>query len=197
MLQVEVDLCGYVILVMVWVLIYKFDDVFLVLCFVICSGELSVWCEGDLLVMDFLVKCLEFCVILDGLLEVLGIVEVEVLKIDDYFVVVDDEKMIVVLVFDFVWLKGLLCCGVVVIVCSQCFDFVLCWFGFNVGVNEDLVIGFVYIFLVLYWVQCLGKIWLSVEQGGVCKGCLECDVCGEWVVIFGKVVLYMSGMFYF
>ena len=61
--------------------------------------------------MDFPAKRPEPCATPVGLLEALGIVEAEVLKTDDYLVVVDDEKTIAALAPDFARLKGLPCRG--------------------------------------------------------------------------------------
>lgn len=191
--QVEVDLCGHATLATAWVLIHKLDDASPVLRFATHSGELSVRREGDSLAMDFPAKCPEPCATPDGLLEALGIAEAEVLKTDDYLVVVDDEKTIAALAPDFARLKGLPCRGVAVTARSQRFDFVSRWFGPNVGVNEDPVTGSAHTSLAPYWAQRLGKTRLSAEQGGARKGRLECDVRGERVVISGKAALYMSG----
>ncbi|MGV8546475.1 PhzF family phenazine biosynthesis protein, partial [Pseudomonas aeruginosa] len=76
-----------------------------------------------------------------GLREALGIADAEVLKTDDYLVVVDEERIIAALAPDFSRLKGLLCRGVAVTARSQRFDFVSRWFGPNVGVNEYPVTG--------------------------------------------------------
>ncbi|AVK03566.1 PhzF family phenazine biosynthesis protein [Pseudomonas paraeruginosa] len=194
--QVEVDLCGHATLATAWVLIHKLGDSSPVLRFATRSGELRVRRDGERLAMDFPARQPQPCAAPAGLLEALGIAEAEVLKTDDYLVVVGDEDAVAALAPDFARLKGLPCRGVAVTARSRRFDFVSRWFGPNVGVNEDPVTGSAHTSLAPYWAQRLGKTRLSAEQGGARRGRLECEVLGERVVISGTAALYMSGTLY-
>lgn len=193
-LSVEVVFCGYVILVVVYVLFEVYDELGECLEFILCFGVLWVNCEDEWLVLDFFVQYLSEVGSIVELEQVLGLLLVDVLGfIDKLLVLFEFEEVVCVCCFDFVVLVWLFWCGVIVIVWGLQKDFVLCFFVLVMGVDEDLVIGFVYCSLIFYWVQCLNKLLLIVQQCLVCGGELWCWLEGEWVSIVGYVVLVVSG----
>lgn len=112
---------------------------------------------------------------------------------DDFLVVFELEVDVVQFVFDLWLFKEVCCCGVIVMVFGSIIDFVFCCFYLVVGVDEDLVIGFVYMMMILYWVECFLKQEFIVCQLSKRGGYLCCIMLGEWVAIFGLVVIYMEG----
>ena len=145
--------------------------------------------------MDFPAKKPEAVVVPPGLLQALGLEEVEALyRTDDYLVVVRDESIIADLDPDFVALAAFDVRGIAVTAPSRDFDFVSRWFGPRVGVNEDPVTGSAHTSLAPYWAERLGKRALSAEQGGARKGQLHCEVLdSDRVIISGHAALYLRG----
>lgn len=192
---VEVDLCGHATLATAWVLFEQLSENCEMLRFATRSGELRVRREGGRLAMDFPAKQPVVVDIPPGLLQALGLTEVDALyRTDDYLVVVKDETIIARLEPDFTALAAFDVRGVAVTAPSRNFDFVSRWFGPRVGVNEDPVTGSAHTSLAPYWAERLGKRTLNAEQGGTRKGQLQCEVLDSGrVIISGYGVLYLKG----
>ena len=192
---VEVDLCGHATLAAAWVLFEQLGESRDMLRFSTRSGELRVRREGGRLAMDFPAKQPEAVAVPPGLLQALGLKQVDALyRTDDYLVVVEDEAIVAGLNPDFVALSAFDVRGVAVTAPSRNFDFVSRWFGPRVGVNEDPVTGSAHTSLAPYWAKRLGKRSLRAEQGGARKGQLHCEVLdSDRVIISGHGALYLRG----
>ncbi len=155
---VEVDLCGHATLAAAWVLFEQLGERRDTLRFSTRSGELRVRREGGRLAMDFPAKQPEAVALPPGLLQALGLEQVEALyRTDDYLVVVEDESIVAGLDPDFAALAAFEVRGVAVTAPGRHMDFVSRWFGPRVGVNEDPVTGSAHTSLATYWSQRLGK----------------------------------------
>lgn len=193
--SVEVDLCGHATLAAALVLFEELGENRDMLRFSTRSGELRVCRESGRLAMDFPAKQPELVAVPPGLLQALGLEQIDALyRTDDYLVVVEDEAIIAGLNPDFAALAAFDVRGVAVTAPSLNFDFVSRWFGPRVGVNEDPVTGSAHTSLAPYWAKRLGKRSLSAEQGGVRKGQLRCEVLdSDRVIISGHGALYLRG----
>jgi len=192
---VEVDLCGHATLAAAWVLFEQLGESRDILRFSTRSGELRVRRENGCLAMDFPAKQPEAVAVPPGLLQALGLEQIDALyRTDDYVVVVEDEAIIAGLNPDFAALAAFDVRGVAVTAPSRHFDLVSRWFGPRVGVNEDPVTGSAHTSLAPYWAKRWGKRSLSAEQGGARKGQLHCEVLdNDRVIISGYGSLYLRG----
>lgn len=203
MFVVEVVLCGYVILVSGYYVL-GIELLCEWVMFWMCKlGILSVMCDGGGYVFDLLVWVVMFQFLLEIVVVIGVVVLFEMLWYDSGYVliVVEDEVVVCVFVFDmFVFCKfGLIV--VIVIVCGMFeylgVDFVSCVFMLYFDIFEDLVMGLVYVVVVFYWVVQFGCDMMIVYQVSVWGGYVGCCLLGDWVVLLGKCVMVIEGVFSF
>lgn len=189
----EVDLCGHATLASAYVLFTYLDPSRTRVTFQSRSGPLTVSREGDLLAMDFPSRPPAPCDAPPALLEALGIGPAEVLRCEDFFVVLPSEKHVRGVDPDMGLLKKVDLRGVIVTAQGEESDFVSRFFAPKYGVNEDPVTGSAHCALIPYWSERLGKKDLAARQVSRRGGELFCKDKGGRVVIAGRAVAYMEG----
>ena len=189
----EVRLCGHATLASAYVLFNELGYNRDAIRFESLSGELYVKRNEDEMVLDFPaqppVKCCAPLALLDGL----GVKPIEVLKNEDYIVVLKDENDVKSIEPLFDRLLELPLRGVIVTAKSNRYDFVARFFGPKLGVNEDPVTGSAYTQLAPYWGAALGKTCMSARQESSRGGDVGLEIVGERVLISGGAVKYMEG----
>ena len=83
--------------------------------------------------------------------------------------------------------------GVIVTAPGEDCDFASRFFAPNAGIAEDPVTGRAHCTLIPYWASVLGKTKMKACQLSRRTGEIDCELCGERVLIGGKAVLYLSG----
>ena len=73
-------------------------------------------------------------------------------------------------------------------------DFVSRYFAPHAGIPEDPVTGSAHCVLAPYWVERLGKTELAARQVSARGGALDLALCGDRVMISGRVVRYLEGI---
>jgi PhzF family phenazine biosynthesis protein len=190
---VEVDLCGHATLASAFVIINYMDPSTPEVVFSTRSGELRVKKENNLFVMDFPSQPPVPCDAPGDLVAGLDIKPKEVLKSEDYLVVLEDEEDVRNLVPDFERLKRVDLRGIIVTAPGSDADFVSRFFGPRVGINEDPVTGSSHCTLIPYWSKRLGRKKLHALQLSTRGGELSCEMLKGRVLIAGECVLYMQG----
>ncbi|MBN2178651.1 MAG: PhzF family phenazine biosynthesis protein [Deltaproteobacteria bacterium] len=190
---VEVDLCGHATLASTFVIMNYMEPSTTELTFRTKSGELTVKKAGDLFVMDFPSQPPVPCDTPGNLVAGLDIQPREVLKSEDYLVVLEGEDDVKNTAPDFERLKCLDLRGIIVTAPGRNVDFVSRFFGPSVGINEDPVTGSSHCTLIPYWSKRLGKKKLHALQVSERGGELFCEMQGDRVLIAGKCALYMKG----
>lgn len=74
-------------------------------------------------------------------------------------------------------------------------DFVSRMFAPNAGIDEDPVTGSAHTLLVPYWAERLGKTALTAYQASARGGHLDCRLEGDRVVLGGRCVTVIEGVF--
>ena len=189
----EVDLCGHATLASAYVIFTHMDPSRTRVTFKSRSGPLTVSREGDLLAMDFPAQPPAPCDAPPALVEALGIGPAEVLRCEDYFVVLPSEKDVTGVDPDMGLLKKVDLRGVIITAKGEESDFVSRFFAPKYGVNEDPVTGSAHCALIPYWSKKLGKKDLMARQVSRRGGELFCKDKGDRVVIAGRTVAYMEG----
>ncbi len=190
---VEVDLCGHATLASAFVIMEYIKPSSTNVTFWTKSGELRVKRENDLFVMDFPSQPPVPSDIPGDLAAGLDIQPREVLKSEDYLVILEGEDDVRDCAPDFERLKRLDLRGVIVTAPGRNVDFVSRFFGPGVGINEDPVTGSSHCTLIPYWSKRLGKKKLHALQVSERGGELFCEMQGDRVLIAGKCALYMKG----
>jgi len=189
----EVDLCGHATLASAYVVFTYMDPSRTRVTFQSRSGPLTVSREGDLLAMDFPAQPPAPCDAQPALVEALGIDPAEVLRCEDYFVVLPSEKDVRSVDPDMGLLKKVDLRGVIITAKGEESDFVSRFFAPKYGVNEDPVTGSAHCALIPYWSEKLGKKDLLARQVSRRGGELFCKDKGDRVVIAGRTVAFMEG----
>jgi PhzF family phenazine biosynthesis protein len=190
---VEVDLCGHATLASSFVIMNHMDPSTPEVVFSTKSGELRVKRENNLFIMDFPSQPPVPCDAPGDLLAGLAITPKEVLKSEDYLVVVESEDNIRNLAPDFERLKRLDLRGIIVTAPGGDADFVSRFFAPGIGITEDPVTGSSHCTLIPYWSERLGKKKLHAFQLSPRGGELFCEMQKDRVLIAGKCALYMKG----
>ncbi|MDD9304491.1 MAG: PhzF family phenazine biosynthesis protein [Desulfobacter sp.] len=197
--EVEVDLCGHATLATAFVLAREFclPGPFV---FHTRSGPLTVTCNADAFVMDFPCQPPIPCDLPDALVEGLDVEIKEVLRAEDYLVVLETEAQVRSLVPNHEKFADLDLRGIIVTAPGDKTDFISRWFGIGVGVAEDPVTGSAHTTLTPYWAERLGKTCLTAKQVSARSGYLDCELgTGAFtgrVIIRGRAVKYMDGWIY-
>ncbi len=189
----EVRLCGHATLASAYVLFNELGYNRDTIQFESLSGELYVKRDEDEMVLDFPaqppVKSCAPPALLDGL----GVKPIEVLKNEDYIVVLKDENDVISIEPLFDRLLEVPLRGVIVTAKSNRYDFVARFFGPKLGVNEDPVTGSAYTQLAPYWGPSLGKTCMIARQESSRGGDVGLEIVGDRVLISGGAVKYMEG----
>jgi PhzF family phenazine biosynthesis protein len=191
--KLEVDLCGHATLASAYVVFehlgYEGDAV----AFQTQSGELTVWKDGQFLIMDFPSRPAEEVEMPDHLEDGLGIKIENISKARDYLVVLDSEEEVRKLRPDFSILDQIDCEGIIVTAPGDEVDFVSRFFAPRMGIDEDPVTGSAHSTLTPYWAKRLGKNELRAKQISARGGDLWCKQMEDRVHIAGQAVLYVKG----
>jgi PhzF family phenazine biosynthesis protein len=190
---IEVDLCGHATLASAYVLFDHLEHQDEIIRFRTMSGELAVWKDGPLLVMDFPSRPGEPTVAPDALALGLGRDLAEVYKARDYLVVLKTQEEVLELQPDFAHLAEVECTGIIVTAPGDEVDFVSRFFDPQAGVPEDPVTGSAHSTLTPYWAERLGKTALAARQISTRGGELWCRQVEDRVHIAGQAALYLKG----
>ncbi|MCH9812599.1 MAG: PhzF family phenazine biosynthesis protein [Epsilonproteobacteria bacterium] len=191
----EVDLCGHATLASAYVLFEVLGYSKEVVSFTSKSGILHVLKEDQYLMMDFPAQVLESTdEMYDFFTDVFGATPVEVYKSMDYLVVFDED--ISNFTPDVRMLEILDLRGVIITSLGEGYDFISRFFAPNYGIAEDPVTGSAYTQLVPYWSERLEKKELISKQVSKRGGELWCTLKGDRVLIKGKAVKVIEGVFY-
>lgn len=192
----EVDLCGHATLAAAHVLWTEHGRVGQ-LRFHSRSGLLTADRSGSWITLNFPATPPAECSAPDGLLEALGLDQVEYVgrSAFDYLVVVSEEDTLRHLAPDLSKLKLVKARGVIVSsLCKGEDDFVSRFFAPAVGVNEDPVTGSAHCVLACYWSGRLGKSSLQAYQASSRGGHLQVvhrddrvELSGEAITVFKAV----------
>ncbi len=189
----EVDLCGHATLAAAAVVMRFLHPDRETVTFRSRGGELTVNCEGELLIMDFPARPGATVDAPSALLMSLGMVPRQVLVADYYLAVFDSIEDVLAITPDFDRLAKLDRIGVIVSAPGKDVDFVSRFFAPGVGVPEDPVTGSAHCTLTPYWSARLGRKKLRARQLSRRGGELFCEDRGERVTIAGCAVLYLQG----
>ncbi|MBW2637375.1 MAG: PhzF family phenazine biosynthesis protein [Deltaproteobacteria bacterium] len=190
---VEIDLCGHATLASAFVIMNYIDSRTPGVVFSTRSGELRVKKEDNLFIMDFPSQPPVPCDTPGDLVAGLDIRPKEVLKSQDYLVVVEGEEDVRDLAPDFERLKRLDLRGIIVTAPGSNADFVSRFFAPGIGINEDPVTGSSHCTLIPYWSKRLGRKKLHALQLSPRGGELFCEMHEDRVMIAGRCALYMEG----
>ena len=192
----EVKLCGHATLASAFVILQtlatgldavRFETRF--------NGSLTVFRDGDLLVMDFPALVPWPCKSSPAaLIEGLEAAPAEAMQIEDnYFAVYEREADVRRIRPNFRLLEKLHPAGVAVTAPGKDADFVSRYFAPSYGIPEDPVTGSTHCSLAPYWAQRLGKTNLHARQVSERGGELWCEVKGDRVMLKGSAVLTLRG----
>ncbi len=192
--ETEVDLCGHATLASTYVLLELMGHPDKRIVFESASGNLEVYKEKGkyfLSLPAFTPLPISFDF---NFQKALGVVPAEILNAgEDLLLIFNNEDEILQIKPDFGLISKIKTRGVIVSAKARDVDFVVRFFGPNVGINEDPVTGSAFTKLLPYWSEKLNKdtfeaIQLS-ERTGKIVGKLENDR----VVIGGEALHYLSG----
>ena len=189
----EVKLCGHATLASAYVLFHEMGYRQSKLRFESLSGELYATREGNSITLDFPAQPPAECTGPRELVEGLGVKPIEVLRNEDYLVVLRDETEVECLEPLFDTLKKVPGRGIIVTAKSKQYDFVVRFFAPRLGVDEDPVTGSAFTQLAPYWAKVLGKCQLRARQISSRGGNVACEIVGDRVLISGSAVKHMDG----
>jgi PhzF family phenazine biosynthesis protein len=191
----EVDLCGHATLASGYVLSRHFHPEIKVFKFESKTGQLSVECMEEQLVLDFpaipchpieLTPCIE---------EALGVKPIETLLAAAHIAILPNEELIYAARPDLDLISQLDSYGLIVSAAATSYDFVSRCFFPKLGIPEDPVTGAAHCALAPYWAEKLGRRVLNCRQVSRRGGNLRCEVIGDRVLIAGNCVLYTRSKF--
>lgn len=189
----EVDLCGHATLASAHVLFehlgYSGDKI----TFRTNSGDLLVHQKEAHLVMDFPSTEGKKVIAPTNLLKALNVSPLEVLKADDYMVVVEKQEQVEKLDPNIALLGTLKTRGVIVTARGREVDFVSRFFAPAVGVDEDPVTGSTHTLLAPYWAAKLNKKKLQARQLSSRGGTIGCNLRKKRVELSGQAVTFLKG----
>lgn len=114
----------------------------------------------------------------------------------DMMVVLPSQKEVEGLAPDFATLASVKARGVICTAKGDDSDIVARCFYPQSGINEDPVTGSAHTILVPYWAEVLGKKHLQSIQLSARKGCLDCELKGDRVLMHGTAKTYLKGTFF-
>jgi PhzF family phenazine biosynthesis protein len=198
----EIPLCGHATLASARII---FDDSnTFQLCFINIGGiRLDVEKDGDQIKMQFPVYGLENIVVPKPTLDALGIdtIKASAYSANNRIILIEiegSEKLenlqpdFNALIKSYSGINGVL---VTAQAANGLHDFHYRYFWPWAGTNEDPVTGGVQTFLTKYWAEKLHKIRLIAFQSSARTGIMLTEVKGDKVVISGKAIVVMEGMF--
>jgi len=196
--DVEMDLCGHATLASAYVLkeflTYSKDKIV----FESLSGDLIVSVNDDLFTLDFPSRIPVKTELPQQIKNALNTQPVQVLKSRDYVLVYESEKDIRNIeidrqVFDQINLDP---GGVIVTAQGDECDFVSRFFTPQASILEDPVTGSAHCSLIPYWANVLNKQEMHAMQISERLGKLQCENCGDRVLISGRARTYSVGSFW-
>jgi len=198
---VEVDLCGHATLASAHLIFERLKPGTANVRFQTRSGLLEVHKRGEVLALDFPSRAplkLDAPGLRAALGSALGAPPDEVWKARDVIGVYKTAAEVAALKPDFAAVARLDAWAVLVTAPGNApgVDFVSRFFAPSRGINEDPVTGSAHCELIPYWAKRLGKNKLTARQISARGGRLECEDCGERVIIAGRAVLYLEGSIY-
>jgi PhzF family phenazine biosynthesis protein len=192
--KVEVDLCGHATLAAAHVLLAFIHPQWTEVAFQTRqSGRLTVFREGDRLVMDFPKRPPLPCPAPEGFSEIMGLSPLATYRSRDLMAVFETEKEVRSLTPDLNRLAALDLFAVIVTAPGKDCDFVSRFFAPRVGVPEDPVTGSAHCTLVPYWSERLNKKELHARQVSPRGGELFCRLQGDRVFIGGRAKTFLTG----
>ncbi len=194
----EVDLCGHATLAAAHVLFRHLGWPAPIIVFHTRSGGLTVWREGERIVMDFPAEDPTPCSTPPWLTAGLGVKPQEVLATArDYVAIYDDPQTVLAVRPDHEVLRALDRPGIAVSApgggIGQSVDFVSRFFAPRFGVPEDPVTGSAHCALAPYWAKRLGKSVLAARQMSSRGGDILCGVGSNRVTLSGHAVTFLTG----
>lgn len=189
----EVDLCGHATLAAAFVIFSEFNYKQDQIIFESKSGPLTVARDKTLLVMDFPAQAPVICELPSEIKQAFSAKPIEVLKSEDYIIVVDNENDVLTAKPNLSLLNNIDLRGVIITARSNSYDFVSRFFAPKFGINEDPVTGSAHTQLVPYWAKLLNKNNLHAKQLSGRGGELFCENLGNRVTISGYAVKYLQG----
>jgi PhzF family phenazine biosynthesis protein len=195
--QTEVDLCGHATLASAWVIMNLIQNGLKKITFGSHSGELYVYRDNDILLMDFPAHMPESCDIPDDLIKGLGVRPRTVLASNYYLAIYDSEELVRNLQPYMKHLKELDRVGVVVSAPGKKVDFVSRFFAPAIGIPEDPVTGSAHCTLIPYWAKQLNKLKMEAWQVSARGGELFCEHRDNRVLIGGHARLFLEGFINF
>ena len=193
--DLEIDLCGHATLatsfVLKSILKYPSNEIN----FKTLSGELNVFVENDLFILDFPSRNPKKTVLPDLLKKSLSISPQEVFKSRDYLLVYKNQKEIENIkinteIFNKINLSP---GGVIVTSEGKNSDFVSRFFTPQASIMEDPVTGSSHCSLIPYWSNVLKKQEMTAVQLSKRRGKLYCVNNKDRVLIKGKAKTYFIG----
>ncbi|MFN7094090.1 MAG: PhzF family phenazine biosynthesis protein [Burkholderiales bacterium] len=192
--KVEVDLCGHATLAASYVIFNYLTTNENKIIFNSRSGDLTASQNSDNITLDFPIATFNKCETYDAnLINSLKVKPVDVLKGDDYMVVVESQKIVEDCMPDFNLMANINTRGVIITARGDKVDFVSRWFGPRVGVPEDPVTGSAHCMLAPYWGAELNKNKLDAEPLSSRLGKLTCELNNQRVFLTGRAIPYFNG----
>ncbi len=196
--DVEMDLCGHATLASAFVLKEFLNYPKNEIVFESLSGDLTVSVNADLFTLDFPSRMPVESELPNVIKESLNIQPMQVLKSRDYVLVYETEDDIRNIEidrqkFDQINLDP---GGVIVTAKGNDCDFVSRFFTPQASILEDPVTGSAHCSLIPYWADILDKQEMSAMQVSERMGILQCENCGDRVLISGRARTYSIGTFW-
>ncbi len=193
--EIEMDLCGHATLATAYVIKNYIDLSSNKIYFKTLSGELNVFVENDLFILDFPSRNPKKTVLPDLLKKSLSISPQEVFKSRDYLLVYKNQKEIENIkinteIFNKINLSP---GGVIVSSKGKNSDFVSRFFTPQASIMEDPVTGSSHCSLIPYWSNVLKKQEMTAIQLSERRGKLYCVNNKDRVLIKGKAKTYFIG----
>lgn len=189
----EVDLCGHATLACAHVIFkhlnYPHPDII----FSTKSGSLTVSRTGDLLQMNFPSQPGNHFDTHDELIEILNIRPLDVVRAEDWFIVLENEATVKHFHADMNRLRSLDLRGVCITAQGNDCDFVSRFFAPKFGVDEDPVTGSAHCTLTPYWADRLNKKQLHARQISARGGEIFCELIDDRVILSGYCADYLQG----
>ncbi len=191
----EVDLCGHATLASAHVLFnhlgFQGDAISF---FSRYSGQLNVYRQGELLVLDFPADVFSPVEITPAMVAAFSAPPKEVYagKTNLMFVY-QTEQQVATLQPNLTEVSRLPLGGVIVTAAGSIVDFVSRYFAPKYGIDEDPVTGSAHTTLIPFWSKRLGRPDLAAIQLSKRRGLLACKDLGERVLISGKAKTYLIG----
>lgn len=194
---VEVSLCGHATLASAWVLFNRLGLEGDRVTFHTRGGQLSVMCDGEMLMLDFPAQPPAPAEIGDVAAALSGDgvrIEPEAVLASSYaMAVLDSEQTVLAVQPDFRKIAALDNPNLIVTAPGEDCDFVSRFFAPGVGIDEDPVTGSAHCVLVPYWAERLGKNELFARQVSSRGGKLWCALDSDRVLMAGQAAPYLEG----